>query len=175
MYRVFSIALFTLLSVACTIQPATDYQVGQDFSQYHHYAFVAGADDAVQSLDEQRIKAELAAQLEQKGLQMVAAEQADLLVDYRVDSASELEALGGSFSVGFGSRHSAIGMSSPDRYKERKYGKLVVELLDQQNQTIVWRSISQSQLKETMGPESRAKFIAEQITLMLAQYPPQPR
>ncbi|MGY5451632.1 DUF4136 domain-containing protein [Agarivorans sp. MS3-6] len=172
MYRFFIIACVASLTVACTVKPATDYNVDQDFSQYQDFAFSPMPEGAVVSIDAQRIERELTSQLKMKNLQAVTIEQADLLVDYRVDTATELESYGGSFSVGVGRKHGAIGMSSPDRYKERKYGKLVVEFLDPKTTSIVWRSISQSQLRETMGPESRAKFISEQIALMLANYPP---
>ncbi|GDY26160.1 DUF4136 domain-containing protein [Agarivorans sp. Toyoura001] len=172
MYRLFIIACLSFTAAACTIKPAVDYNIDQDFSQYKDFAFAPMPEDAVASIDGQRIERELDSQLKAKGLQVVELEQADLLVDYRIDTATELESYGGSFSVGVGRKHGAIGVSSPDRYKERKYGKLVVEFLDPETKALVWRSISQSQLRETMGPESRAKFINEQVALMLENYPP---
>ena len=172
MFRIFAIACLSFMAAACTVKPALDYNVDQDFSQFKDFAFVPKPEDAVVTIDGQRIERELTAQLQAKSIPAVALEEADLLVDYRVDVATELESYGGSFSVGVGRRHGAIGVSSPDRYKERKYGKLVVEFFDPATNALVWRSISQSQLRETMGPESRAEFINKQIALMLENYPP---
>jgi len=64
-------------------------------------------------------------------------------------------------------------MSSPTRYRERNYGKLVIEFLNPASQSIVWRSISQSPLNETMGSAKRTQFISAQIKLMLSNFPPQ--
>lgn len=174
MFRFLSVLLCLVSLTACTIRPATDYNVDQDFSQYKDFAFAPLAEDAVLSIDEQRIQAELVKQLQNKGLQAVELEQADMLVAYRIDEATELEAIGGNFTFGMGSRHGMIGVSSPDRYKERKYGKLVVEFIDPKAKSLIWRSISQSKLGETMGPERRAEFIQKQLGLMLESYPPKP-
>ncbi len=174
MFRFFGVLLCLIFVTACTVRPATDYNVDQDFSQYKDFAFASLAEDAVLSIDDQRIQAELAKQLQTKGLQVVDVEQADMLVAYHIEEATELEAIGGNFTLGMGSRHGMIGVSSPDRYKERKYGKLVVEFIDPQAKSLIWRSISQSKLRETMGPESRAEFIQKQLALMLESYPPKP-
>ncbi len=66
-----------------------------------------------------------------------------------------------------------MAYSSPSRYREYKYGKLVVELIDNDNNKIVWRSISQRKLTETMTPKSREEFIDEQVFEMFKNYPPQ--
>lgn len=174
MFRFLSVLLCLLSVTACTVKPATDYNVDQDFSQYKDFAFAPLAEDVVLSIDEQRIQAELVKQLQNKGLLAVELEQADMRVAYRIDEASELEAIGGNFSFGVGSRHSMIGVSSPDRYKERRYGKLVLEFIDPKTKSLIWRSISQSKLTETMSPEKRAAFIQKQLSLMLENYPPKP-
>ncbi len=175
MLRIVLSALLSLSVLACTVKPATDYLVEHDFSQYKDFAFVRAPEDAVASIDSSRIESAVVAQLKQKGLRQTDVKSADLLVDYRVDSATELESFGSSLGFGVSRGRGSIAMSTPTRYRERKYGKLVLEFLDPASQSIVWSSISQSQLKETMGPDKRAEFITKQIDLMLSTYPPQPK
>lgn len=172
MLRIIISVLLSLSVLACSVKPATDYVIGHDFSQYKKFAFVATPADAVVSIDSSRIENALVASLSQKGISQTTKEQADLLVDYHIDSATEFESYGSSIGVGIFSGRGGIGMSSPTRYRERNYGKLVIEFLNPSSQSIVWSSISQSPLSETMGTEKREEFITDQIKLMLSDFPP---
>lgn len=173
MLRIIMTVLFSLSALACSVKPATDYVIGHDFSQYKNFAFVAPPKDAVVSIDSARIEDALIRGLSQKGLSETTQEQADLLVVYHLDSATELESYGSSIGVGVFSGRGGIGMSTPTRYRERNYAKLVVEFLNPSSQSIVWRSISQSPLNERMPTDKRAQFITGQIKLMLSNFPPQ--
>ena len=173
MLRIMISVLLSFSVLACSVKPATDYVIGHDFSQYKHFAFVAPPKDEVVSIDSSRIENALVASLSLKGISQTTKEQADLLVDYHIESATELESYGSSIGVGIFSGRGGFGMSSPTRYRERNYGKLVIEFLNPTSQSIVWRSISQSPLNETMGTDKRTQFIAAQIKLMLTNFPPQ--
>ncbi|WP_019614126.1 DUF4136 domain-containing protein [Psychromonas ossibalaenae] len=177
MLRIFTAFLLVLSISACTIKPATDYVIGHDFSQYKNFAFAAPLEDETVSIDGSRIEKAVALQLSRKGIKQTGRQQADLLVDYRIDSATELESYGSSIGIGVsrgrGRGVGTIGMSTPSHYRERKYGKIVIEFLNPLSSSVVWHSISQSQLGETMGPEKRAEFIKTQVELMLSTYPPQ--
>jgi hypothetical protein len=172
MLRIIISVLLSLSVLACSVKPATDYVIDHDFSQYKNFAFVAIPKDAVVSIDSSRIEDALITSLSQKGIRQTTQEQADFLVDYHIDSVTELESYGGSIGVGIFRGGGGIGMSSPTRYRERNYGKLVIEFLNPTSQSIVWRSISQSPLSETMGAVKRAEFITAQIELMLSNFPP---
>jgi len=173
MLRIIISVLLSLSVLACSVKPATDYVIGHDFSQYKNFSFVAPPKDVVVSIDSSRIEHALVTSLSQKGISQTTREQADLLVDYHIESATELESYGSSIGVGIFSGRSSIGMNSPTRYRERNYGKLVIEFLNPTSQSIVWRSISQSPLNERMGADKRTEFITAQIKLMLSNFPPQ--
>ncbi|WP_026958445.1 DUF4136 domain-containing protein [Aliagarivorans taiwanensis] len=170
-------AFMVLLLAGCTVKPATDFDATQDFSQYRSFDFLPFPEGQPKGLDDRRLENALGQQLQLNGL--TRDEQApDLLVAYRIDEAFILEEQGGasvSYGVGFGSRRSGVGMvmSSPVRLQERRYGKLVVELIDPGAESVVWSSISQSQLRETMKPEAREQFIQRQLELMFEAFPPQ--
>ena len=68
------------------------------------------------------------------------------------------------------SRYGA-GVSTPTRVKEKKYGKLSVNLIDTQTNDVVWRSVSQRQLTETMDSEERNEFVQDQVQQMFEEYP----
>ncbi|WP_028863905.1 DUF4136 domain-containing protein [Psychromonas aquimarina] len=177
MLRIFTALLLVCSISACTIKPATDYILGHDFSQYKSFAFASPTEDETVSIDGSRIEKAVTQLLIQKGIKHTVPEQADLLVDYRIDSATELESYGSSLGIGVsrgrGRGIGTVAMSTPTHYRERKYGKIVIEFLNPENRSVVWHSISQSQLGETMGPEKRAEFIGTQVELMLSTYPPQ--
>lgn len=173
MIRLLFIALFSLTMSACTIKPAIDYRSDKDFSQYRSFAFVALTEDEVNSIDSVRIRDAVVLQLEQKGLAQTDIKNADLQVRFRVESEAELEAYGASTSFGFTRKMGSISMSTPVQYYERQYGKIVLELLDPQTQSIVWKSISQRRLQETLKVDKRTKFINDEVAIMLAEYPPE--
>ncbi|ABM03519.1 conserved hypothetical protein [Psychromonas ingrahamii 37] len=172
MPRIIIFVLLSLSVLACSVKPATDYVIGHDFSRYQHFAFVATPKDGVVSIDSSRIEHALIRSLSQKGISQTTKEQADLLVNYYIESATELESYGSQIGVGIFSGGGSIGMSSPILYRERYYGKLFIEFLNPTSHSIVWRSVSQSRLLETMGTVKRAEFITAQIELMLSDFPP---
>ncbi len=177
MLRIVLSVLLSLSLLGCSTKPVSDYAVEHDFSQYKTFTFVAPPEGSVISIDSGRIESAIASQLSSKGIRQTALPNADLLVNYRIESATELEPYGGSLGVGVGifRGRGGISMRTPPRYRERNYGKLVLEFLNPVSTTIVWRSVSQSRLTETMSAEKRASFINKEVALMLKNYPPQPK
>ena len=172
MIRLFITAFSVLLISACSVTPATDYRADSDFTQYSTFAFAPLPKGTIDSIDGSRIKDAVTLQLEQKGLHKAELENANLQVRYRVENETELQSSGGSGSYSYIHKRSMVRMSTPVNYTERKYGKLVLELLDPTNQSIIWKSISQNKLNETAKPQTRTEFINKEIALMLNAYPP---
>jgi len=175
MIRLLLMSLLPIFISACAVKPATDYRSNQDFSQYTTFAFAALPEGTVESLDDSRIRDVVIMQLEQKGLRKTDIKDADLNVLFRIESESELESYGSTASFGISRNKSSIAMSTPVKYQENKYGKLVLELVDAKTQSIVWKSISQRRLQETIKVDKRTQFISTEITKMLSEYPPENR
>lgn len=172
MLRLFFSALLALSISACTIKPTTDYRIEHNFSQYTSFAFSPIAEDMHDSIDDARIKNALLVQLAQKSLIKTDLKEASLQVIYRMESEAELEPFGLSTGFGYSRRGSSLIITKPNHYSEREYGKLVVEFLDPKTNTIVWKSISQKRLPETLRTKKRAEFINKEIAVMINAYPP---
>ncbi len=50
---------------------------------------------------------------------------------------------------------------------------LLFKKLNPASKSIIWRSISQNKLTDTMSAQQRNDFIVKEIALMLSDYPPQ--
>lgn len=172
-----SLVLASVIAVVsgCASSVATDYDSSANFAGYKTYQF-EDRGDAPLSLDGSRIQQAVDSELEMKGLSQ-SEQDSDLVVRFDILEASELRADGPTFSfgVGSGSRRSGvgygIGASTPTRVTEIKYGKIAVDLVDSETNEVVWRSISQRQLRETMKPSDRQEFIVKQVSEMFKEYP----
>ena len=158
---------------ACTATPVSDYALSHDFSQYKTFTFVTSPEKSVSSIDSKRIENETAAQLQVKGLSQTETQNAELQINYRLEMTTEIESNSGTFGFGIGLGRAGIGMSTPSSYNENHYNKLVLEFINPASKSIIWQSISQNKLTETMSAQQRNDFIVKEITLMLSDYPPQ--
>lgn len=164
-------ALICIATISCSADVATDYSAKIDYSQFKTYQFADRPGNIVITLDSARVEDAIKGQLYMKGLTL-QEKDADLTVKHYLRQQSDFHSYG--TSIGFGYRYRSVGVaySSPSRLREYRYGKLIVELIDNSSNQIVWRSISQRKLTETMNPGAREKFIDEQIIEMFKDYPP---
>ncbi len=168
MRRRFVLACMSLLMTACsTVTTDVDKQV--DFSLYKTFDFGEQGETPV-SIDARRIEQGIATQLENHGLTKVAS-GGDIYVHHDIVKSTEFVSSGSSVSFGYGWNSFGVITSSPDRYRERKFGNLVVELVDIKANQVVWRAISSRKLTESMDTERRESLIAEEIEKMFENYP----
>ncbi|MCS0444086.1 DUF4136 domain-containing protein [Vibrio diabolicus] len=160
-------AVMMLVSACTTVTTDVDKQA--DFSAYRTFDFGVQAETPT-SIDGRRIEQGLAEQLEDKGLIKVNS-GGDLYVHHDIVEESELVSSGSSVSFGYGWNSFGVITSSPERYKERKYGKLVVELVDAKANQVVWKGVSSRKLSESMSSEKRESLIEEEIAKMFENYP----
>ncbi len=160
-------AVMMLVSACTTVTTDVDKQA--DFSAYRTFDFGAQAETPT-SIDGRRIEQGLAEQLEDKGLIKVNS-GGDLYVHHDIVEESELVSSGSSVSFGYGWNSFGVITSSPERYTERKYGKLVVELVDAKANQVVWKGVSSRKLSESMSSEKRESLIEEEIAKMFENYP----
>ncbi|MDX1301547.1 DUF4136 domain-containing protein [Photobacterium sp.] len=173
MANLFRSACLSLLLAGCSTDVSTDYNSQVDYSQFNTYLFAAPPSQTAVSLDATRVEEAIATQLAMKGLRHASETNADLTIKHYIQKQSDFESYGTSVGFGYASRNVGIGFSSPTRYKEYNYGKLIVELIENSSNQVVWRAVSQRKLTETMTPSSRIEFIDKQISEMFKQYPPQ--
>ncbi|MBO7912317.1 DUF4136 domain-containing protein [Vibrio splendidus] len=162
-----------LLLLGCASDVSTDYDSSVSFAGFKTYQY----DEPKQSpltLDAARIKKAVDEEMKFRGISFLESD-AQLTVYYEILEESELLADGPTFSFGFGTgsinNAYGAGVSTPTRVKEKKYGKLSISIVETQSNDVIWRSISQRQLKETMDTEDRNEFILDQVKQMFEDYP----
>ncbi|GHA34878.1 DUF4136 domain-containing protein [Photobacterium aphoticum] len=164
------IALSSVLA-ACSSDVATDYSQSTNYSAFKTYQFAPSQPHTATTLDAGRVEQAIASELYQKGLSEASA-GADLTVRHSIIEQRDYRSYGTSFGFGYGYRSWGMAYSAPMDFEEYRYGKLVVELIDNANNQIVWRAISRKKLTESMSTNSRRQFIDGQIHEMFKEYPP---
>ncbi|MBD8511469.1 DUF4136 domain-containing protein [Photobacterium sp. CAU 1568] len=170
---IFIPSVLILLS-GCSAKVSTDYNANVDFSQYKTFQFAEPGKSSIVSLDKARLEDTIKRELRYKGLQPVleAEPKADITVHPYIREMTDFDSYGTSVGFGVGYGYSSIAYSAPVRFREYTYGKLIVELIDNKTNKVIWRSISRRQLTESMTPTARDNFIQEQVSEMFTQYPP---
>lgn len=168
------LALSSLLA-ACSADVSRDYNTAVNYSRYQTYTFSKEPQNDAISLDAARVQDAISTQLYSKGMKQVDS-NADLTVRHAIVEQTDYRSYGTSlgFGYGYGLSHSHLGVAytTPTQIREYRYGKLVVELIDNKSNQVVWRATSQRKLTETMTPSSRRSFIDGQINEMFKGYPP---
>lgn len=167
MLRFITILLATTLTACSSINTDTASQI--DFEHYQTFE-IARQDNPVSTIDDQRIEKSLIEQLTRKGLSRVEV-GGDLYVQYRLVDKVDLVSSGSTvgFSYGRNNFHSAIAV--PQRYRESEYTNLVIELVDNDENLIVWKASSDKKLTPTMDSNERDELISLEIKKMFEQYP----
>lgn len=171
MHKSLFIVAITAILMACSADVTTDYSASTNYSQFTTYQFAPIPPDAVITLDAERVKDAISTALYSKGLKHVT-ENADLTVRYSIIEQTDYKSYGTGFGFGYGYGNIAAAYSTPVDYQEYRYGKLVVELISNTNNQVVWRAESQRKLSEKMSANARREFIDGQINQMFNQYPP---
>ncbi|MGF1723531.1 DUF4136 domain-containing protein [Photobacterium nomapromontoriensis] len=171
MHKSLFIIAFTGSLIACTSAVTTDYSDTANYSQYKTYQFATTPPDAVTTLDGERAKDALSTALYTKGLKPVTKD-GDLTVRYSILEQTDYKSYGTGFGFGYGYGNTTAAYAMPVDYREYHYGKLVVELISNASNQVVWRAESQRKLTESMSANARREFIDSQINQMFSQYPP---
>ena len=166
------ILLLTAWLAGCASTVAIDYKPEAAFSSYGSFAFAASPDEQVRSLDGERIEQAVNQELTARGFKSVPADNADLLVRYRVEETVEIESSGFGYGFGFGRDHLGLGIATTPDVHAIKEGKLVVELVQRDMSQVVWRGAGQRNLSEQMKPEQRTALIKRLVRDMFERWPP---
>lgn len=171
--KIWMASILILALTGCASNVVTDYDSGTVFGNYSTWAYAAEAgQQSFQSLDGARVESAVNRELNRKAMRKVAADEADLLVTWRIVEEERLDYRGLGFGFGFGHDRFGWGLSSPPPAREIEEGKLVVELVDRKTERVVWRAASRRYLTEDQSPERRRKLIDEVVAEMFSKYPP---
>lgn len=178
------LSLLLLLGACQTIRLERDYDPNRDFAAYRSWNW---AEPAVQyrpddprlrsDLTEQRLRAAIGEQLEQRGLRPAAdgaaadlRVQAWLIVDQRQDRVTTQY---GGFWADPWYGYWGGPAYSETRTLDYQLGTLQIDLFDGHDGKLVWRGSSRQILRDNLhNPAERASALRETVVKVLGQFPP---
>jgi len=180
-----ALVLFATVLVGCKSTPNYDYDQSVNFDQLKTYAWIISDNKEVKpqeffdsEINHKRIVRAIDQQLLSKGLQKVAPEQADVLVNFHTSIVTKNErGLSNthpyflSFGRGFHHSHLGLHMSLNNIEREYKAGSLVVDFIDNKK-SLVWRGAKESRMKRKSTPQQRAQQIQVVVANIMANFPP---
>ncbi|GGA74295.1 hypothetical protein GCM10011369_15170 [Neiella marina] len=179
-------AATALVLSGCASSPKVDadYADGYNFAHIETYAMVSINNDTYagqpgESLTEQRINDSLRNHLSNRGMQEVAAEQADILVSYSVTSEDKTQVR--SYNTGIhhhrgyyrGHHRHAWGYGTGTDIQVRQFteGQLLIDFVNPQSNMVVWRGVGAKKLKSSPTQQERVETIDQYVDAMLAEVP----
>lgn len=171
--RSFIWVIFAVALTGCASNVVTDYNDSVVFGNYASWAFApdAGKSSFV-SLDGNRVRKAVDRELARKAMRQVSESEADLLVNWQIVEEERLDQSGVGLGFGFGTGHFGWAMAAPPPARQVTEGKLVIELVDNKTDQVVWRAASRRYLRESQSPETRSELIDEVVSEMFSKYPP---
>ncbi|ATC95243.1 DUF4136 domain-containing protein [Pseudoalteromonas tunicata] len=173
------VSLCLLMLTACAKTPDWDYDKSANFSNVKSFAWLPNASLTkdtthyqISPLMEQRVQKAVNATLTTQGLQQVAIEQADVLINYHasVDSKIEID----TFTTGYNARWDNWGFGIQNQTHTQNYevGTLVIDVIDRGTNQLIWRGAKEGRLKKNQTPEQRTLAIEKTVATILANFPP---
>lgn len=164
---VLGVALLGTIAVAQSVN--YDYDRTANFSTFRTYAWTRGT-ALRDELNHKRVVSAIDSQLVSKGLLRVDAErEADVLVAYHANFDENVQITG--FSSGYGLPRFGHVSGTATTQKVMS-GTLIVDLIDAQTKSLVWRGSAERDLDPSAKPEKRDKNINKAAEKIFKHYPP---
>jgi hypothetical protein len=150
-----------------TLQTSVDYDRSASFSRYKTFAFAPGT-PARRSLTQNRIEKVIGSTLQSKGLALVALEVPDLRVFTHVivERQQRIETIVWGYGWRWG------GGIAASTITDLPIGTLIVDLVDTETKTIVWRGEATDALDSSS--EARQRQLQVAVAKMFEDFPVRP-
>ncbi|MEZ9820450.1 DUF4136 domain-containing protein [Shewanella sp. 10N.286.45.A1] len=184
MKKVLVIIAALALTACSSLKTSSDYDPGVNFADVKTYAWVEKKTDKtayhLDGLMDQRIRSAVNDQLQLKGLSLVDADKADVLVNYltKVDKKINVDTFNSNY--GYNPYYGAgwgrgMGMGhTQTTVREYEVGTLIVDLVDTKSGKLMWRGSVADTVRDKDTPEERIEVVNTAIGALLQTYPPQP-
>ncbi|QBF81885.1 DUF4136 domain-containing protein [Shewanella maritima] len=182
MKKLFAFIAIAALSACSSLKTNSDFDPGVSFDQYKSFAWIEKKSDSQYHLDglmDQRVRNAVNNEMTAKGLKQVGAESADLLVNYltKVDKKINVDTFHTNYGYnpyyyrgwGYGG-----SMQSHTTVREYEVGTLIIDLVDNKTDKLVWRGTVADTIKNKSTPEEREQLINEAINKVMLNFPPKP-
>jgi hypothetical protein len=142
----------------------TDADPSAPFSSYRTYLWTPGTPSPV-TLTEQRIHADVEAQMAAKGFRLATDQTPDVYIATHVLTKAEPQIIANGFGPwGFGGGFGAIDVNTLVK------GTLVVDMYDANTKKMVWRGVATATVSDK--PEKNNAKLAKAVEKMFQHYPP---
>lgn len=178
-YRLIGLAAIVALMSACSSAPkvATDFDPSYDFNNIKSYYLVEhnlANQGGGTGLADQRATREITAEMDKRGIPTASAEEADIIITFHIVAQDRTKVT--SYNTGYGYSRYGYGRGAyygGNQVDVRQYteGTLLVDLVDPEEQRIVWRGQTSAVLRDRPQEErdARAKMFVEAV---FAHMPP---
>ena len=171
------------LSACSSLKTSSDYDPGVNFTDVKTYAWVENkTSESAYHLDglmDQRVRKAVDDQLQLKGMILVAAEQADVLVNYltKVDKKINVDTFNTHYGYnpyyGPGWGWGGTGHTQTT-VREYEVGTLILDIVNTKTGKLMWRGSVADTVRDQDTPEERVEVVNTAIGALLQNYPPKP-
>jgi len=173
-FKLVPILLLLILTSCSSVTVYSDYDKNVDFTPYKTYAFFKPGIDKVEisDLDKRRILHAIESELQAKGF--TKSENPDLLVNIFTKSREQVDV--NQFSAGWGygwgwGWNPYMMYGGQTTVSTSTEGTLYIDLIDAKKKEMIWQGEGIGVL--TRNIDKKDERIAEFVSKILAQYPPQ--
>ncbi len=178
------LAVIGSLLIGCsTVKVHNDYDPEVDFATLKSFAWMEKPNPneaptiAENTLLTNRIERSVDAELNAKGLRKVPRAEADFLISQHIGVQQKLQVDTTQFGYGYGFGYGAWGgpiggypsQTTVSQYEE---GTLMIDFVNPENKSLIWRGTGQSRLRRASSPQDREKLIRSAVDQILGQFPP---
>ena len=167
----------------------SDYTPETDFSAYKTYRWYSAKLRDPESLEflggdifDRRVRTNIDSNLQAKGFILSAEGDVDFMVNYDVltEDRQDIRTYNtyGGYAPGWGYRggygYGGMGMGSVStQVINYKQGQLIIDIIEPQEEVLVWRGTAEGRITQNESQEKREKGTREIIEKILANFPPQ--
>jgi len=178
-------AALAALAIACAGMPGTtprpvassQFDATADFARYRTWAWrpgirpLTGEPRVDNPFLHQRIENAVAAQLQARGLVQTTPAAADLLLVYRLALTEDFRP-GALDAVEGYPQATAPGVRSLLFGRAVKRGSMVLDMIDAQRGTVVWRGLVEREVSSFQDPDAQLPAVQSSVRALLGEFPP---
>ena len=175
--KIFLVLFFIGFTVSC----ASIYDVKYDYDQQANFADLKTFDwmtvpekANIDSLDVDRVKKAVSAELQAKGL-MMNSNNPDFLIAEHLGSKDKVQITNWGYDYGprRGYRGGYWGPGGTTAYQYEE-GSLILDFVDAKSKKMIWRGVAKADINNVDTPEKKEKLINEAVQEILKNFPPKP-
>ena len=173
-YILFAATTLAVLAGCSSISVTNDYDPGADFSKYSTFDFYKGTIEGsvLESapLIKKRVIEATSNEMIKKGLKLDDSGNADFIIYTQAGTAEKMNVT--DYGYGYGSWWGPYPYGRNIDVSYYTQASLIIDLVDNAKDELVWRGIGTGVVQEKGTPEERQQAIDEAVAKILSQYPP---